>query len=77
MRAATGEHTVQQWLEKIELHAGCCFYCGEQKPLTVDHDVPITRGGSNDITNILPACLSCNSKKGVRTAREYLALRAA
>lgn len=30
------------------------------------------RGGSNDISNIVPACRSCNSRKGARTIDEFL-----
>ena len=56
----------------MKLHYGCCAYCGESKPLTRDHKIPITRGGTDDITNIVPACMRCNSRKGTRTAREYL-----
>jgi hypothetical protein len=67
-----GTHTQQEWLEKIELHAGCCFYCGKRKPLSRDHNVPLSRGGTNDITNILPACTNCNSQKRTRTAEEFL-----
>lgn len=51
-----------------------CFYCGEAKPLHADHNIPLTRGGSNDLDNILPACKSCNSRKRTRTAAEFLTL---
>jgi 5-methylcytosine-specific restriction endonuclease McrA len=72
-----GHHTEREWREKIELHAGCCIYCGEQKPLTRDHNIPLSRGGTDDIGNILPACLSCNSRKQTRTAQEFFARKAA
>lgn len=64
---------MQEWREKCALLGNVCIYCGEAKPLTRDHDVPLTRGGTDDIANLLPACKSCNSRKGTRTAREYLA----
>lgn len=69
--------TVDEWLEKCALLGNICIYCGEAKPLTIDHKVPLCRGGRNDITNIVPACQSCNSKKGRRTTAEYLALKVA
>lgn len=75
-RGASGGHTPQEWREKCELFAWCCAYCGERKPLTRDHKVPIVRGGSNDITNILPACQRCNRHKATRNTSEYLALLA-
>ena len=77
IRAAGGSFSLSEWLEKVALFAGCCIYCGERKPLTVDHNVPISRGGTNDISNILPACFSCNHQKNRKTAREYIAYRMA
>ena len=69
--------TVAEWQEKKDLLGNVCFYCGEDKPLTVDHKVPLSRDGTNDITNILPACKSCNTRKGSKTACEYLTAKAA
>ena len=40
--------------------------CQQIKPLTVDHVVPISKGGSNDISNIQPLCCNCNSKKNAK-----------
>ncbi len=40
-----------------------CFYCGSQERITVDHVVPIARGGADSIGNLVPACKSCNSRK--------------
>ena len=71
-----GDHTNKEWLDKCALLGNVCLYCGEAKPLTRDHKVPLARGGSNDISNIVPACLSCNSSKHMRTAREFLGLAA-
>jgi hypothetical protein len=55
------------WHRLCERHRGCCAYCGKQAPLTMDHLVPLARGGHHSIGNIVPACDRCNSKKG-----EYL-----
>jgi len=65
-------HTQAEWLAKIDLLGNCCFYCGEAKPLTRDHKIPLSRGGGDEIQNILPACKSCNSKKHTQTTEEYL-----
>ena len=67
-----GSHTASEWLEKVEQYAGRCAYCGsDAKPLTRDHDVPLSRGGTDFIENILPACQSCNSRKSRQTAKEF------
>ena len=48
-----------------------CQYCGEQeRPLTVDHILPKSRGGLTSWTNVVVACKPCNLKKGNRTAIE-------
>lgn len=53
-----------------------CFYCGKEEKLTVDHIVPLARGGSNWIENVVPACGSCNSRKHTKTAEEFLLVAA-
>jgi hypothetical protein len=40
--------------------------CGAVDRLTVDHVVPLARGGTNDPTNLQVLCLSCNTRKGAR-----------
>ena len=40
-----------------------CAYCGFSGGVTVDHVIPISRGGTNDRKNIVPACSKCNSSK--------------
>ncbi len=67
-----GSHTLQQRLEKFEILGNVCFYCGEDKSLTIDHNIPLSRGGTDNIDNILPACQSCNSRKRALTADEFL-----
>ncbi len=57
--------TSAQWEELCARYGHRCLACGEQGPLTVDHVIPLSKGGANDISNIQPLCGSCNSKKGV------------
>ena len=66
-----------EWFEKCALFANLCAYCGEAGPLTREHKIPLSRGGSDYITNIVPACRRCNSLKYRKTAVEFLANRAA
>lgn len=59
-----------------------CVYCGRgpRDPrrmnqaaviLSLDHLIPRSEGGSNDATNLVCACHSCNSSRGNRNWREY------
>lgn len=41
-----------------------CQYCGSTRHLTIDHVIPKSKGGSEDWTNLVVACSSCNTKKG-------------
>jgi 5-methylcytosine-specific restriction protein A len=54
----------QWWLTK--LNQGLCHYCGQKfapKELTMDHVVPVARGGTSSPGNVVPSCKDCNSKK--------------
>lgn len=45
-----------------------CAYCGchlDWNSLCIEHVIPKSTGGSNDIENLLPSCRSCNSTKGI------------
>ncbi len=51
---------------KRRIAAGVCHYCGRQvgaRALTLDHVVPLIRGGRSVRGNMVPACKGCNSKK--------------
>ena len=43
-----------------------CLCCGSEKNISLDHIVPIKKGGKNTLDNLQPLCKSCNSKKGVK-----------
>lgn len=55
--------TEQQWKDLCNKYGNRCLRCGKKTKLTRDHVVPLTRGGSNDISNIQPLCSTCNHKK--------------
>lgn len=46
---------------------GCCLRCGTAEDLTLDHIVPWSLGGSDDISNLQTLCRRCNASKGART----------
>lgn len=71
IRGAGGSHTLAEWRAKCEEYGHRCAYCGEAKKLTRDHVVAVSCGGSDDIENIVPACMSCNSRKRTRSAEEF------
>ncbi len=53
------------WWQNL-LQKGRCHYCGNTFPaeeLTMDHVVPLSRGGKSTKGNIVPACKECNTKK--------------
>jgi 5-methylcytosine-specific restriction enzyme A len=52
------------WLRRIQ--TGVCYYCSKEvgrTNLTMDHIVPLSRGGQSRKGNIVPACKECNNKK--------------
>jgi hypothetical protein len=56
---------------------GACAYCGVAvtvEQMAIDHDIPRSRGGSNDRENLVCSCHYCNQSKHARTGTEYLRL---
>src|SRR3990167_47943 len=55
--------TAAQWLIMLKANRYRCFYCRHKAKLTIDHVIPLSKGGQHTMENVVPACLSCNSKK--------------
>lgn len=53
-----------------------CTYCGNTSDLSIDHCIPVSKGGSDDDQNLVTACLPCNNKKGTLSVAKFLSLRA-
>ena len=54
-----------QWWRR-QKETGVCHYCGRQvgvEALTMDHVVPLSRGGKSRKGNVVPCCKECNSRK--------------
>jgi 5-methylcytosine-specific restriction endonuclease McrA len=66
--------TGRDWSRLCMKHSNKCAYCFSSAPLTQDHVVPIIRGGTHSVGNILPACMSCNASKGAKLLMEWKAL---
>lgn len=53
---------------------GLCYFCGRKftpSELTMEHIVPLVRGGKSVKSNIVPACKECNSAKKARLPVEW------
>jgi len=61
------------WRAKIA--AGVCHYCGKNvgaDNLTLDHVIPVARGGRSSRGNCVPCCKDCNNKKKAMTPAEQI-----
>lgn len=59
-----GSYTAKEWQALCDKYGNRCLCCeSSDEPLTVDHIVPISKGGSSDIDNLQPLCKSCNCSK--------------
>lgn len=68
--------SIQDWKDLLRRFDFRCAYCDTtltKKNRSLDHMVPLVRGGTNDITNLVPSCLRCNQRKHSMTAEEFMA----
>lgn len=73
-RAKARELRKTQWW-KDRLASGICHYCGKKFPpaeLTLDHVIPVARGGKSTRGNCVPCCKACNSSKKAYTPAEQI-----
>jgi 5-methylcytosine-specific restriction endonuclease McrA len=57
----------------FERDGWACVYCGKRTGvLTCDHVIPVCRGGSSTLENLVTACEACNRAKGRRTPEEWV-----
>lgn len=60
---------------RARIAAGVCHYCGARvgaENLTLDHVVPVARGGFSRRGNVVPCCLKCNREKKHLTPAEQV-----
>jgi len=73
VRGAEGKCSLVEWKAIIEAQKGRCNGCGiDSEPLTLDHIIPISRGGSNWPSNIQGLCFTCNMRKSKMTMEEFM-----
>lgn len=73
-RALSGHCSIGEWKMRLAYYGGKCFYCGTEGNIEREHRIPVSRGGTNWPSNLVPACRSCNAKKHAKTESEYVEL---
>jgi 5-methylcytosine-specific restriction endonuclease McrA len=53
------------------IYSSICAFCKSSENITIDHIIPLSRGGNHSIGNLQPLCGSCNSSKKNRFISEY------
>jgi 5-methylcytosine-specific restriction protein A len=74
-KAKARELRASQWWRN-QLGTGVCYYCSQKfdkQELTMDHVIPIIRGGKSTKSNVVVCCKSCNSEKKYLTPFEMAA----
>lgn len=66
----TASWSKENYTEVYSRDGSACRYCRSQSDLSVDHVIPRSCGGGDEIDNLVVACRSCNSKKGARTPEQ-------
>ena len=61
-----GSFTLKEWKNLCNKWKDTCLSCGRIGKLSIDHVIPVSKGGNNSIWNIQPLCMPCNSKKGTK-----------
>ena len=59
--------TAEEWKNICEKYGNRCLACGKIGKLTLDHVMPISKGGLHESSNVQPLCRTCNAKKGTKT----------
>jgi len=60
---AEGSYTADDWTAILDKYGHKCLACGTTENISVDHVIPLRKGGSNYPHNLQPLCVSCNSSK--------------
>lgn len=58
-----GRITVEGWLAIYHRFDGRCAVCGSNEYISIDHILPLSKGGDNTEDNLQPLCRDCNLSK--------------
>lgn len=74
-RRCGGRINRELFLAKCDMMDWKCQLCGEtltRETVTVDHIIPVSKGGHSEIENLQPLCFLCNSRKNARSMEDML-----
>lgn len=72
VRPPEGSFTLDEFKAVVRKQKGLCFYCSApMSPPVTEHVTPLSRGGSNWISNIVASCRICNAFKASQTLEEF------
>jgi len=74
-QSISGSVTPKTIKNMFERFGHACVYCGSTERLTMDHLIPLSRGGTNVESNLVSACYSCNCSKGPKDSFEWFQTR--
>lgn len=66
-----GDFTILE-KETRRLYSSGCIACDSHEDISIDHIIPISRGGRHSVGNLQPMCISCNSSKGTQLMVEWI-----
>jgi len=66
--------SIREWIHERE-NPDQCIYCGVREKLTLDHMIPLSRGGADHPDNAVWVCNRCNSSKGSKRLYEFYGLK--
>lgn len=73
--ALVNDFPLEDWELVMRAWGARCAYCGQDElqagTLGRDHVIPLSEGGAHTLSNIVPACASCNSRKGAGPAPAF------
>lgn len=73
---ALGSFTWSEFMQIARRFDYSCAYCGDKDAtLEPEHVIPLSRGGNNSTTNLLPSCRPCNGDKSAQLLHEWAASR--